>query len=608
VRIRPAVVSLVAILLAGCEANPSLTAPPDATRPPAPAPSPAPSLDDWTEGYQPELGREGGEVTIGDWQEVRQLNPYYLNRSSEVAVAAATWASLIVQTAEYRYQPDLAVDIPTTANGGVTVPGVRTDAMTVTWTLKPNLRWSDGEALTCDDFLYTWEWILDPDNVGMTTTGWDQITDFECADDVTIVLHFARVYEGYLTLIKAPLPRHYLESIPMVDQVQGAGFRPDDIAKLPVSGAFRYDSWRPGTDITLVRNPAYKSFATGLAAHLDRLVFRWYEDSDAMIAGFAAGEVDFATDLQDSDIPKLDALGLHDQTSAIPAMRLELLRPNWSEGPFFAGGGISGCSRNPVLGGRGTGCPMADPAMRRAVALAVDKEAIASQLLGGSVVVAQSGIPPDAWFYTESFPTPNDPDGARRLLDEAGWVDSDGDGVREKKDLRAQIELCTTGPQARIDTANQIAAWLGEIGIQAIVNVVAPGDMFADWNTARNDTPCVLSRSNFDLAELEVALSIDPIYAYFSYHSSQFEPDGANDAQVVDADIDAALDIVKTSVDFVAIKHAMADFQRLYVEKTVEVPLYYPRNVELVGSGLGNYYANPIFAPTWNVVDWFSRE
>ena len=59
--------------------------------------------------------------------------------------------------------------IPTTENGGVKVPGDDGDAMTVTWTLRDGLKWSDGEPLTCDDFKYAWEWVLDPDNVGVVT-------------------------------------------------------------------------------------------------------------------------------------------------------------------------------------------------------------------------------------------------------------------------------------------------------------------------------------------------------------------------------------------------------------------------------------------------------
>ena len=137
---------------------------------------------------------------------------------------------------------------------------------------------------------------------------------------------------------------------------------------------------------------------------------------------------------------------------------------------------------------------------------------------------------------------------------------------------------------------------------------MASSDIFADYNEATNDTPCVLARSNFDLAEHAFSSSIDPLGNYFSYSSTQFRPDGANDAQVSDPDIDKALEAVKNNVDFALIKDAMATFQKVYVDKTIEVPLYYRKNVELAGDRAGNYFANGTqVGSTWNTEDWFAK-
>ena len=125
-------------------------------------------------------------------------------------------------TNDYKYAPDLAKEIPTLDNGGVKVPGDGGDAMTVTWNLRDGLKWSDGQALTCDDFKYAWEWVLDPDNVGVVTSGFDDVTAWDCPSATEMVLHFKNVFEGYITLVVAPLPRHYLSQIPIKDQVAGA--------------------------------------------------------------------------------------------------------------------------------------------------------------------------------------------------------------------------------------------------------------------------------------------------------------------------------------------------------------------------------------------------
>jgi len=551
----------------------------------------------------PKDGPDGGTLIIGDWQEANQFNPYYVGQQTEANVASAAWATLVVFTNDYRYAPDLATSVPTLDNGGVKVPGDGGDKMTVTWTLRPNLKWSDGEPLTCDDFKYAWEWVRDPGNVGVVTAGFTDIDKFDCPSDTSMVWHFKNIYEGYITLMTAPLPRHFLSKIPIKDQVNGKGFAANEVTKMPVSGAFKFESVTPQQELRLAKNPNYTSFSTGKAAHLDNIIFKWYGDADLMIAGYKAGEVDIATDLQDSDLPKVQDLG--SQVSSIPALLYEFLRPNWSAGPFDATKKIGGCSRNPSVADRGTGCPMADPAMREAVSFAVDKNEINTRLLGGTVQIANTNISPDAWFFAEEAPATFDPEKAKSILDAAGWAVG-ADGVREKGGLKAKIEMCTTTRQVRQDTLALVANYLKDVGIQTVVNAVDSTNIFADYNTATADTPCALSTSNFDLAEHAFTSSIDPLGNYFSYHSSQFEPDGVNDAEVVDTGIDSSLDAVKNSVDFKVIKDAMSEFQKIYVEKTVEIPLYYRKQVDLFSAKAGNGIGNPTQAgPTWNAVDWF---
>jgi peptide/nickel transport system substrate-binding protein len=593
------------IVFSACQgaATPS---PSQASTPPAstgtgvsapPASAPTGDVDLTHSSYKPDDGKDGGTIIIGDWQEANQFNPFYLGQVTEANVASAAWATLAVFTNDYKYGADLAKDIPTTANGGVKVPGDGGDAMTVTWTLRDGLKWSDGQPLTCDDFKFAHEWVLDKDNTGIgTISGYQAVSSVDCTSDTVMVEHFPKIYEGYITLDVAPLPRHYLKDFTIKDQVAGKGFRASEVSKMPVSGAFKFDTVTAGSELRLVKNENYLSPWTGKAAHLDTLVWKWYGSADAMIAGFKANEVDFATDLQDSDIPKVQDLG--DQVSAIPALLYEFLRPNWS---------ATACSKNPTVQDRGTGCPMADPAMRQAVSFAIDKNEINTRLLSGTVQIANTNISPGAWFFADQPPATYDPDKAKSILDAAGWVPGD-DGIRVKGGLRAKIELCTTTRQVREDTLALIASKLKDVGIEGVPNAVDPSNIFADYNTATAETPCALSKSNFDLAEHAFSSSIDPLGNFFSYHSSQFEPKGVNDAQVSDPGIDAALDAVQNNVDFKVIKDAMAEFQKIYVEKTVEIPLYYRKNVDLVGPKLGNFFANPTQAgPTWNAVDWFNK-
>jgi peptide/nickel transport system substrate-binding protein len=608
--------SAAMLVAAACGGSPSTTTTPGSAGPAAssePSAATSPSapggdIDLFTTGYAPDDGTDGGTAIVGDWQEATQFNPYYLTQVTEANVASATWASLVVFTHDYKYAPDLAADIPTLDNGGVKVPGDNGDAMTVTWKLRDGLKWSDGTDLTCDDFKYAWEWVMDPDNVGVITSGFEDVSAWDCPSATDMVLHFENVFEGYITMVVAPMPRHFLAQIPIADQVKGKGFRPDEVAQVPTSGAFKFETVTPGAELRLTRNENYHSWKTGKPAHLDSLVFKWYGDPDSMIAGFRNGEVDIATDLQDSDLPKVQDLG--DAVSSIDSLTYEYLRPNWyGADEFNEDTQVGGCSRNPSVADRGTGCPMADPAMRQAVAYAIDKNEINTRLLGGLAQVANTFVSPGAWFYVDQAPTSHDPDKARQILEDAGWTDTDGDGIREKDGLKAKIELCTTTRQVRQDTLALVASWLKDVGVDTVINPVDPTNIFADYNESSADTPCVLSHANFDLAEHATSSSIDPLGNYFSYHSSQFDPVGVNNAGVDDPDVDKALDTLKNSVDFEVILDAMADLQQVYAEKTVEIPLYYRKQVDLHAQRLANFFANPTQAgPTWNVDDWFVTE
>jgi len=412
-----------------------------------------------------------------------------------------------------------------------------------------------------------------------------------------MILHFKAPYEGYLGLMPAPLPRHHLEPIPMDQQTQGVGFRPDEIAKLPVSGPFLFQSVTPDVEIRMAKNPAYLSARTSKPAHLDSLTFRWYPDQAALIAAYKAHAVDIATGFTDLDLPKLVELG--EQVSTRPSLTYEALRPNWSD---------ETCSVSSSTRDRGVGCPMSDPAIRRAVALAIDRNAIISKAFGRTGAAPGTNVDPLAWFYAEQPAPALDPAGAIDILEEAGWKDTDGDGIREHDGLVARIELCTTDRQARLDAAALVKASLRDVGIEAVTTVVDPADMFATYDRSSSATPCALQRGHFDLALHSLTSSIDPRDYYFKYHSSQFEPDGQNDARVNNVGIDVALETVTSSVHPAVIRDAMIEFQEIYVEQTVEIPFYVSETVELHASKAGNAVGgSPVGGATWNVADWFVK-
>ncbi|HEY7735372.1 MAG TPA: peptide ABC transporter substrate-binding protein [Candidatus Limnocylindrales bacterium] len=593
----------LALAACGPAASQAPSVSPSGPGPSASGPSPSASggtgeVDLFNTSYAPSEGTPGGQVIFADWQEANLFNPYYFNQVTEANVNTATWDTLVTSTNDFKYAPSQATEIPTLDNGGVT-QGEGGDAMTVTWTLRDGLLWSDGEPLTCDDFVFTLGWIMDPATVGLPAgkTGYEDISSIDCSSDTEMVWHFKNIYEGYITLFgTGVLPRHYLEPIPIKDALTGKGYLPDELPNAVVSGPFKFESITPGQELRLARNDNWKN-KDGRSAYLDEIVFKWYADADVMIAGYAGDEYDLNTDLNDADLPKLVDIP-QDEVLSIDSLTYEFIRPNFSEDT---------CS--PRVTDRGTGCPASDPAIREAVKLAIDKNAINAQLLGGAAALAQTNVSPSAWFYVAPTATDaQDLEGAKAALDAAGWT-AGADGIREKGGLKAKVELCTTTRQVRQDTLALVAGWLKEVGIDSVVNAVSPDDIFAAYNESTTDTPCALSRYSYDFAEHAFSVPLDPLSNYPVYHSSQLEPEGGNDGHITDPDVDEALETVKNNVDFAVVKEAMATFQQIYVEKTIEIPLYFRKEVYLHKPSVQNFTGNPTSTgPLWNAADWWIQQ
>jgi peptide/nickel transport system substrate-binding protein len=612
----------LALVVAGCDAStppPSGSATVEGTSSPvapssgSPGPGPgslapsSPATDLAGSTYRPEPVKAGGAAVIGAVEEANVFHPFFVEDPSDRAVAAAAWSGLVTPGPDGRYLPGLAASVPTTTNGGVAVPGAGGDAMTVTWRLRDGLAWSDGEALTCDDVRYTWQWVLDPANIGVDPSGFDALDDVECRSAVDMVWHFSKVYEGYLTLVPTPLPKHYLEKIPMADQTDGAGFGSADLAKLPVDGPFRFVSAVPGGDLKMAVNPHALNPVTGAPAPLANLTWHWYPDAATLVAAFKKGSLDAAIGLDPLAVPT--AGGLRDGAATAPSLSVEVLLPNWGTGEPPGPGSnqetTRGCSRSVLIAGRGAGCPMADPAIRQAIAAALDRAAIADGAYAGTALPAGSVVPDGIWFGGDGTAPAPDVARARDLLQAAGWT-AGADGIRTRAGLTARIEICTLKDPARVAAANLIAQQLAPVGIRTEISPVDADTLQAD--VAGSPGPCSLPAANFDAALLPVASPVDPLGYYFMDHSSQITPNGANVGSVADPAIDAALQQLTETADPDAIRAAILAFERASATSVAALPVVRRQGAVLVKPSLGNVLPSP-FQPvaTWNIGDWFRR-
>jgi peptide/nickel transport system substrate-binding protein len=590
------VLSLAALLVGGCSSSTNTAAPSNGatSRPSTAAASAAPlapvSVQLTGSSYSATpAAKTGGSLVLGAWEYPDTIDPYYAQHEYDIEVAGSMFDGLLKVTPDLRYAPDLATNVPTLDNGGVTLRG---SGMDVTFVLKPDMQWSDGEPINCDDIKATWAWNMDPANSGLVggTVGWEDISGVDGGISTTCVVHYSRIYEGYLNLVNPLLPAHYITTIAVKD-ARTKLYPMDNLSSGVYSGPYIPASAKAGSVITLKPNPNYQTVG-GHAPWLKAVSWKYYSDNNAMIAGFKAGEFDLGQDLTESDLQSMTGI---DPTTVVAhdSLTYELQAFNNTSIQTKFGADYA--------------------TIINAVKLATDRQAIAAGPLAGTVSVIGNFVSPLSWFYkSEPDPAPADPTSARTLLANAGWsIGPDGYFAKAGKTL--ELSYCTTTRQVRLDTLTLVAAQLKSIGIKVDVNARPVTDVFGTWAGAKTDTPCNLARGNFDVAEFSYPSPVDPLVMYNAYVSTQNPDttsahDGQNITRVNLPALDQAYATIKSTVDFSRVRDAMYAIQDIYAydQNTFELPLYFRKDVWLVGTRLHNFTGSPTTAGAcWNIGDWW---
>ncbi len=270
--------------------------------------------------------------------------------------------------------------------------------------------------------------------------------------------------------------------------------------------------------------------------------------------------------------------------------------------------------------GPGQGHPaLTDPNVRMALAHAINKEELYETVYPGVPMPEEAPcapVPPGLFWRTEEGLTciEYDPAKSVELLDAAGWVDSDGDGIRDKDGLKLSLLHCTTGAGFRVAAGDYMASKFRDIGIE-FLNTAAPETIFAGWNDVAADAECNLTHGNYDTTEFAWVHTFDQFgNTYYSYHSSQIPTDenggnGSNFLRLNSPRMDEALNALYATTDPAQQVALSQEIARIHTEEQAETVLYYRSNVRGVNSKLANYLQNPgTGSDMWNVGDWFLKE
>ena len=529
----------------------------------------------------------GGTVTLIIPEEPTTLNYFMADAAIVRQVAESTaMTGLATINEKGEYVATLAQDLPTLENGGLS-----NDYLTVTWKLKPDLKWSDGEAITSDDIKFTVEVLSNPDSGALVgTSGFDLITSVETPDDSTAVLTYASPYPGYLDQFAYGLfPRHATGEV--------ADMANWEWNRNPVgAGPFVVNNWASGESVTLTRNPNY--FEAG-KPYLDSLVFMIVPEPAAQTAMMLNGEAQFQLWPGEFKADYDELLKGKATQHLIPGIWNMAIDFNLSA-PFDGDPGPG--TPHPILG---------DIRVRQAIASAIDYQTLQQDVLKGSV--GDSTNPFAYGWYQCDLPRKFgfDVEKANQLLDEAGWVMGD-DGIRvakgamyAKDGTRLSLELqgYTAFDPLQL-TEEFIVENLKAVGVEARIQNY---DFSIIFGTFEDNSPRAIG--DYDMLIFDRGFTTEPQGYVADAYSSTAIPSpenttGGNYFRWVNPEVDAALATAGNTFDTQTRKDAYCKVGQAVIDEMPQVYLYLFQDNYGVADNLTGYNLSTWGSMSWDAQNW----
>ena len=430
------------------------------------------------------VGGTAGKLTyrIGIGEDFDGMNPF-------ASWSTVTWESfracynfLTWYDDKYQVAPDLATSWDVSQDGN-------------TWTfhIRPNVKWSDGVPLTARDIAFTYNLIL-------TTQHWSyyqyftNVTKVEATDANTLVIHTSKPNAGMLALYVPILPEHIWQGVTAKTM--------ETVKNVPMvsSGPFHVAQVKKGSFVRLEKNLYYgQGFGADQEPAVDEILFEITTNVDSMLQDFKAGRLDAILAIPASYVSRLKN---EPGTTAVatPAIGFNELVFNCYDSPKSKG--------NPLL---------LDVRIRQAVNWAIDKNRIVQSAMAGMADVGTSLLSPVQAYWHWNVPADQqygyDPEKAKQILDDAGYIDRDGDGVREDaKGHKLDFRLASLTEYPEYGTACKIiASYLKDVGIATRIQLQTEGS-FGD---------AVYDNANMDLYVWGWGGDIDPGFMLSCFTTKQ---------------------------------------------------------------------------------------
>ncbi|MEI7770635.1 MAG: peptide ABC transporter substrate-binding protein, partial [Chloroflexales bacterium] len=537
----------------------------------------------------------GGKLTILYWQAVTILNPHQATGTKDFDGATVILEPLAHRNSADELVPALAEEVPTVANGGVAKDGT-----TVTWKLKKDVKWSDGTPFTADDVVFTWQYCADEATACATNANFSNVKTVEAIDPTTVKITWkeatANPYVTFTSYNGMILQKAQFAKCIGAAAISDAACQAANLAPIGTN-AYKLKELKPGDTVLYEKNPNYRN--------ADKVAFDTIEikgGGDATSAARAVcetGEVDYAWNLQ------------------VPAA---VLKPILEAGKCDAvAGGSFGIERivvnsanpDPALGDKRSEPDQkhpffSDPAVRQAINIAIDRKAIADQLYGPSGVATCNLIAAPPSLNSPNTKCDLDVEGAKKLLDDAGWKAPEGSTVREKNGVKLIVSFQTSINTLRQGVQAIIKSNLAAIGIQVNLKAIDAGVFFS----GDPGNPDTLNKFYADLQMYTNSPSdIDPQSYLESWtcakvNSAKNKWQGSNDGRYCSKEYDALFAKFKAELDLAKRAELAIQLNDLLVKDNAVIGLIN----RITPNGKAKNLDGPTFSTfdsvLWNIQDW----
>ncbi len=392
--------------------------------------------------------------------------------------------------------------------------------------LRRDLHFADGSPVTARDVAYTYDWVREAKNGSPGRAGLANIAAMRVVDERTIEIRLHVPEAPFLNRLTLGIVPEHLGDAP-------------DFAEHPIgAGSFRFAEWRRGEFLRLSRvdtdHPALEPTASL------NLEFLFLGNENLRILELLHGRVDLVQNgISPAFFPLLEE-NPNIRVETAPGINVAYLGFNLRD------------------------FRLAKPEVRRAIALAIDRNSLIQRILKGAARPALSLLAPENWAAASLHEEgAYDPDKARRILDAAGFPDPDGEGPLP----RFRVSYKTSIQQDRIEMAMFIAEFLRVVGIQVDVES-------REWGTFYRD----VQNGRFDLFSLTWVGLVDPDAFYYIFHSKSLPPNGANRGAYRNAEVDKLLESARAIYDQKARKELYVRAQALLAADSPYALLWFEDN------------------------------